>query len=80
MGARSSQRFRVRVHTITDYTVQANVVNADELKGDLLVVHKEGGIDVLVETISGMLVDEEHSIIGSHGLEVELAIVSSEGG
>jgi hypothetical protein len=73
VGAASLQRFRVRVHTITDYKVEANVVVGEELREDLIGVHKAGGMDGLVAKLRTMLSEKEGvaNVVGSHGIEVE---------
>ena len=73
MGAASPGKYRVRVHQITDYTIVANAVTEDDLKGTLLRVHEREGMEGLRASLEGQVVQGATAIVGSYGLEVEPA-------
>ena len=70
MGAKSLGCYRVRLHTITDYTIEANVIDDEDLKRALLHVYESEGMEGLVAEIEKKLVEGDASIVGSHALDV----------
>lgn len=72
MGAASPGLYRVRIHKITDYTIEANVAHSEDLKGALLKIHEKEGLEGLTVSLEQQVPEgREDGIVGSYGLEVD---------